>query len=375
MLAVLNERGGNYTSAIQYSYKNLYMSLRQKNLNWIVYAMGNLAVEYYGKGKKDSCTFYLTSCLPYLNKIKKRDRAYFLANIGYIYANYDPKLAEWYLRRSIQIMPLPETYNTLANIEYQSGNRNTAIKLLHKALAIGNSKTKLLTNNLLVSNYVKEGNYKKAYNVDQKIIELTNNINRANSQEKIELIQKKFDYSVNDLKYKESIKQLWTIVIICCFIIICLILLLYYYYSKNRVENIKSVIFMKYSKDQICLLKKTNKLNLTEMQELKNEVAMTDTRRDRIIYEGKQLYENILNGGNVLQWKRTNFIHFIDYYRLENLPFVQHLENDYDNLSTRYMFFLVLENLGMEDKDIQNVMCISQSSIRSIRTRIKQKKL
>ena len=63
----------------------------------------------------------------------------------------------------------------------------------------------------------------------------------------------------------------------------------------------------------------------------------------------------------------------MEYYRMLDLTFVQHLENDYDNLSIRYQFFETLFHLGKTEEEVRKIMAIGQSTLRSTRTRIKEK--
>ena len=87
----------------------------------------------------------------------------------------------------------------------------------------------------------------------------------------------------------------------------------------------------------------------------------------------KKLFEQIESGETVIRWNKSDFIHFIEYYKVKDLPFVNHLENDYDDLSPRYKFFEILYHMGKDDQDVERILAISKSTIKSNRTRIKAK--
>ena len=60
---------------------------------------------------------------------------------------------------------------------------------------------------------------------------------------------------------------------------------------------------------------------------------------------------------------------------MRDLPFVNEMETEYDHLSPKYIFFAVLEHEGKSDEDIQRIMGISESTLRSTRSRINSKRL
>ena len=66
---------------------------------------------------------------------------------------------------------------------------------------------------------------------------------------------------------------------------------------------------------------------------------------------------------------------FREYYKLKDLPFVNEMETEYNRLSPKYIFFAVLEHEGKSDEDILRIMGISESTLRSTRSRINSKRL
>jgi len=85
------------------------------------------------------------------------------------------------------------------------------------------------------------------------------------------------------------------------------------------------------------------------------------------------LYEQVMNGGTIVSWVKQDYNNFFDYYSLIDMPFMAHMEKDYDNLSIRSMIYLVLCNLGKTEDEIKNIFGISGSAIRSIKSRTKSR--
>ena len=94
------------------------------------------------------------------------------------------------------------------------------------------------------------------------------------------------------------------------------------------------------------------------------------------IYSGKSLYESVVDGScpSVAGWGAIEVRNFIEYYRLQHREFVDSLDTDYNNLSRNHKVFMVLLDMGKTDPEIQKLMGITQTTIRSIRFRIKAKR-
>ena len=65
----------------------------------------------------------------------------------------------------------------------------------------------------------------------------------------------------------------------------------------------------------------------------------------------------------------------MEYYKVVDLPFVTQLQTEYDHLSPRYQFFLVMKNMGKSEEEIQDIMVISSGTIRTIKSRVKTCKI
>lgn len=124
-------------------------------------------------------------------------------------------------------------------------------------------------------------------------------------------------------------------------------------------------------KEKIVQLRKTG--STEEIEKLKKQIEVLQKSQSRILYEGKSLYEKIEKGGTVVKWSKSEFVKYIAYYKLIDLPFVMHLESDYDHLSPKNIFFAILCHQGEMDSDIQHIMGISAVTVRSDKSRIKSR--
>lgn len=93
------------------------------------------------------------------------------------------------------------------------------------------------------------------------------------------------------------------------------------------------------------------------------------------IYGGKALYESLVagTGRTIDKWRSVDLANFIEYYRLDHREFVDSLTANYNNLSNNHKVYLILLDMGKTDAEIQQLMNVTQTTIRSFRFRIKAK--
>ena len=104
------------------------------------------------------------------------------------------------------------------------------------------------------------------------------------------------------------------------------------------------------------------------------KLAMATKEQAQRLSKGVKLHEEINAGGTISRWSKSDITQFIEYYRLVDLEFVRHMENDYTGLSRRYMIFAILCHMGMGESDVEKAMAISHNTYRSIKSRVKGKR-
>lgn len=124
-------------------------------------------------------------------------------------------------------------------------------------------------------------------------------------------------------------------------------------------------------------IKELERMDLHKEKEIeainKRKEKLLDKHRDTL-NRGYILFNEIMNGKTTVLWKKNDFENIIEYYRLVDMEFVDMLDNSYDELSPKYKFFLILEHIGMTDKQIMASMGIAEVSVRSIRSRVNKRK-
>ncbi|MBR6963814.1 MAG: hypothetical protein IKH86_09335, partial [Prevotella sp.] len=121
-------------------------------------------------------------------------------------------------------------------------------------------------------------------------------------------------------------------------------------------------------------LEASGEQNTRELVRLNKKISELQQRQAGILANGKRLYDALQQGATTVRWGKADFTDLIEYYKLKDLAFVNDLETDYDRLSPKYMFFAILEHEGRTDEEIMRVMGISESTMRSTRSRINSKR-
>ena len=112
----------------------------------------------------------------------------------------------------------------------------------------------------------------------------------------------------------------------------------------------------------------------TKHKDLEKKITHFHEEQPKILYEGRNLYNHIMEGGTTARWGDEDYFNFIEYYKLIDLPFVNHLEDDYKKLSTRNMMFMILFNMDKNDKEVAKIMGVAEDSIRMTKTRLREKR-
>lgn len=141
----------------------------------------------------------------------------------------------------------------------------------------------------------------------------------------------------------------WITVII---LLIVISLLLFNQHKQNKDKTIKS-----YRKEITQLTKQAKRINEGTSERLGI---------------GKQIYDSIMNGG---QMKNISIEHeqcFIDYYAFSFPQEYAALTSPYASLSLRHTTYLILKHMGFSDSDIKDILFVKAGTLRSYRLRIEK---
>lgn len=374
-LAVFNSNENEYDLAADYALKAFKYSDKAHNKNWMAYDLNNMAGIYGKMGMEDSAIFYARKCIPLLQYIPKDDWIYILTNIGTSYICKNRDMAELYLLKSLSIHPDPNTYCALATIYTKEGKNVEANTCWQKALKTKDLKLKTDVLQAMFDSKYKEKNYQAACDLSKQIITTNKEIYEKREYNQVKETQMKYDNEIRTAREQQYIA--YATVIAMTLGLLILMLLIYNKYKSTRVQHeiMQNEMLINSYSTEINKLKTSSNNNNEEIDELKKKISDLQNKQSSILFKGRKLYNDIMDGGTVVMWHKDDFTCFIEYYKLLNLPFVIHLEEDYNSLSPKNKFYEIMRHLGRSDEDISITMGVTAVTIRVTKKRIKEKEL
>ena len=375
-LALVNERTANYQLTLDYEKRALGYALRVGRRSTIGYTYSEIAQAFAFMGQADSAAYYTDMQIPYLDDLIKSDgenfSPIFLSNIGYNYMSVGRyEEAEEYLAQSLKIKETAVAYEYLAWIYHKKGDDEYANLLRLKANAINDNwpKHKILYHLLQydIEHQNLEGAEQKLY----RMMAISDSLHKAQMDRTILEYQHRFDEQAAQEAHQQ--KMIWVGI---AFVLLAL-------YARYRMAKQRA-------KGQVVLAEKQMIINnyVNEIAQLKNQQDNTDAaeqieelnekirelveQESPSLLKGKLLYEDIKNGGTTSGWSNDDYKCFINYYKAIEFPAFCRIQKKYAPKTAHNTFFLILYEMGMDDKDVRRIMGITQEAIRSTRYRIMQ---
>ena len=377
-LAYFNGESHENELAIEYAKKALSLASEMNDEEKQAVALQYLSSDYLHLDKKDSASICLNKCISLLNSMPDEGKPYIYTNLGRIYEKNDPQLAKLYLKKALSSKGLPYAYKTLSMIYYKEDSVEKAKELWAKAL----DRTKNTQNSIVRIDILKamrqqsieRNDFQQAYALADSILKTQERFYEGQREDQIAEIQAKYDKetAVRDLREKY---MTWGLGLLALTTIIVTFL---GYKSRQGMKAKKDLAESKIQLDaytkKAAELESSGKASATEINKLLEKINELTHRHSGILAKGKELYDAIETGETTVRWSKDDFINYLEYYKMKDLPFVNEMETEYNHLSPKYIFFAVLEHEGKSDEDILRIMGISESTLRSTRSRINSKK-
>lgn len=375
-LSLYNSNSYEKRLALKYAQKAFEIATRINDKERQALALIYMAGDYASLEKKDSLAFCVQKCLPLIDFITEDDKAYLYTRIGELYVDDEPEMAKKYLQKAVDIHPQSRTYLTLSNIYLKEGDITNAQEVWDRALKInGSTKVKIDILKAMRQQSLERKDYLQANALADSILHMQKQFYDSQREDQVAEIQAKYDKetAVRDLREKYMGFGLWVLALTA------IIIAFLGYKSRQGMKAKKELAESKIQLDaytkKAAELESSGKASASEIKKLHDKINDLTHRHSGILAKGKELYEAIEAGSTTIRWSKEDFINYLEYYKLHDLPFVNEMETSYKRLSPKYIFFAVLEHDGKTDEDIQHIMGISESTLRSTRSRINSKRL
>ena len=374
VISGMNHDAKEFRLAIEYGKRALSFSLKQNDSVNLATDLMNLAASYNAIDNMDSAHYFINRMLPYLSAVPESQRTNHYCNIGLLYKDQNNELAKEYLQKSVEVKHNAYAYRALAQIYQKEGNKEKANEMWHKALQTTNLSLKANVVKGMAKAKTEEGDYKAAHELDLWAAALKDSLHRQQKEENLKGQQELFEKEVaNEQLRQKHGRAAWAI---AALLLAIAFLAVWTVWKKQK--NRRRIDAMSEELEQKTMameqLQQENESKKRQLDRLSRDVTDFERKHEKQLAEGQRLYESIaVDGGNTLTWTKDDFVHFVLYYKLGHPDFVQHVENDYDELTPRQKTFLILYDMGMTDKDVMRTLVLSETSIRVNKKRISDK--
>ena len=124
------------------------------------------------------------------------------------------------------------------------------------------------------------------------------------------------------------------------------------------------------ARKRIEFLESTGEDYAQEIDTLRRQVSLMKEATAAKLGSGKEVYEEIL-AGSMTDFDTTKEQAFVDYFAFTYPLDFARMCKPYNSPTLRHTTYLVLQHMGLDDQQIQALLRVSSSTIRSYRHRLK----
>ncbi len=374
-LAVISYKANENEMFLTYSKLALKKAYQSKNKILIAHSLLEMFGAYRKVSNIDSAQYYLNKCIPFIEQVPDKNKVSFYNNIGTFMLERNIHQAEEYFSKALALVPDDAfAYRGLAKVYYETGDREKAEKMWEKALKTNNLFLKAEILQARYDSQWKDGDYKTACETAMQIATLKDSIAKRQYEEDIRGLQARFEQERQAAADRQQFLTYILASTALLFLLLAATLYLYYRNVKGKKQHEETQQMLEKYRSQLKVLQQYGKADSREVERLTQKISDLQKKQNALLQNGREHYEEVMAGGTTLRWSRNDFTDCVEYYRTQDAAFVAHMETDFNHLSSKYIFFAILQHLGKDDEELRHIMVVSQNTIRSIRSRINSKK-
>ena len=372
-LSVMNQLTGNYKLELRYAQKALMIVQRINNKKWTYDALYKIALAYSRLEQIDSLLYYLSKVEPFLKYVPKYDLANTLTGIAYLYKHTNPEKAKYFLEKSLSEAESSYALAHLSDIYVNEGKIDEAYLLRKKALTINDDNPKDIILHNLIDYDMEHGRTDSVCQYINEIIAIKDSIIDILRNDTIKDLQLRFDHEVAMHK-QETITSNWQKGLLAAILFISLLIayiIIKRYREKTKMQEAQMQI--NDLMNQIRELEKSEEDNSIAIQKLNDQIKDRLNKEGPLLKQGKILYDQIVDGKTVIEWRKKDFELFINYFKAIDFKTVNRVEKTKrkEKLTPQKMFFLLLNEMGYDKKEITQILGISETSVNTLYFRTK----
>ena len=254
------------------------------------------------------------------------------------------------------------------------GDTARATKMWHEALIIApDTPSEELVLKAIMEFRSEQGEWREATMTAKRLLQLSDSVSRARPENNVRAVQSEFEQMRISHNYERMVTI--AIIVIVVLVLLTIIATLYSWYRnyKGRAARAVDQLLIKSYETQLNELKRMAGDKTKEIEQLTRKRDLLMEKHRDSLKLGLQRYNEVMAGQTTVLWKKHDFESFASYYSLVDVEYVASLDAEYDGLSPKQKFFLIMEHMDKSETEIQNALGVAEVTMRSIRSRIGKK--
>ena len=370
MLCHINENTSNRGLALSYAKLFLESSILLGDTEQICRAYDDVALEFRAIKQYDSCRYYRKKCNELIPKATILINRY-LSNYAedlIIERQYDS--AKVLLMKADSISHSPYQYNLLGDIALQERDTTKARKYWERAVAYNNYGTSIHAYKSLAKLYSQRKEFKKAYDNMFLSDSLTYAYSDFAKSMSLTTYQKEFDLAQADLEASRQQNRLLIALLVAVVLMFSGIIFYLMKFRKLKRVVSKKVTALNEAQNEVERLRLSDENHEKEICQLNTRIQRLSEETAARLGKGKELYEQAMRRKPLIHFSGPNEQCLIDYYAYTHAQRFANLLLPYQAPTRRLVTYLLLSDIGLTDKDIQQVLNVSSNTVRSYRHRL-----
>lgn len=373
----INFKSENYALALEYEKKSLHYAELLDNAKFTALIYNHLACTFEKLGMSDSAYFYVMKSIRLIDGAESpKSKAIMYANIAdYYYQKGDMRSYGKYLSMSKSLYIIPGVLSRYALMKYKEGKHKEADSIWKKALGMSEGKEKTDIYETIINNLDEEDNHKALLNHHRSLNMLKDSLNKQRHTQQIHDIQLRYNNDIMKRRYGLILTRAITFSVIIFLLFIIVVLYSKVKQKQHKTKLLESQILIDSYNRQIEEYKKSKKDTKKKIKRLEEKLSSIYSEQTSTFTKGRSCYKHILENSPIVTWKKSDYVDFIEYYKLVDLPFVISIEREYKSLTPGNKLLLILQNMGKTEAELQKILGTTIGTIRVQQSRIRKKRI
>ena len=362
-----------FTLALSYAKKFLQHAIFIDKVEYIARGFSHVSTTYVHLGMPDSAMAYIEKTKPLLASIPATDRAYILTNIALKYLRRkDYATAKQLLTESLQQDTLDNTLLALSTVYAVEGDIASAHDCYDKCMQIADSTIRLAGMKMKLRGDIAHGLNEEALSLLEDIDRYETQLKLGEEKQVMAEAYAKFGSDVLRNRYNTMLLRGLACIALCAVVIGILALITRHSRRRYEQDYLSHLRQLDHYEKEHAILAQEKKDSVQVMEKLQQRVREMDgTFNDRIL-KGKVLYEQLKDGKKLQADDNDSMKCLIDYFFVSHYETYILWEKTYSKLTTRQLFFLILQDMGYADDRIAELLSVSPGAVRTMKSRMKK---